>query len=258
MITFVDFSFFDSLSQFLIIGSIVFLSQFVYSVAGFGSGMVAISLLALLYGDIDQFVPFFILHCIPTELYVSIQDRDKIDYKNNWIFIAFIVPFLFLGSFMLKKQSNQILLVLLGLLIVSLAVYYLLYEDKIHLNIRNNRWWIVFFSALSGVGGGLFAIGGPPLIFYFKSIRLNKIEFRVALLSIFLAITIFRIIIYLILDFYSWAIVWASVLTFPFTLFGLYMGILWHHKISETVFKKLTSTLLLISGLLILLKSLMR
>jgi len=249
-----ELTFFTSVQQFLIIGGIIFLSQFVYSAIGFGSGMIAISLLTLLYGQIDLFVPFFTLLCLPAEAWISIKDRHQINYQHTWIFLVFIIPALFLGSLLLKQESNQRLLLLLGAVIVIFALYYLFFEDRIRFNLQH-RGWLLFFGVLSGVLGGLFAIGGPPLIFYFKSIRLNKTEFRVALMSIFLAMTIARFVIYVGLGFYSVPMLWSMGLTLLFAVAGLIAGMRFHDLLPETLFKRLTSFVLFISGLLLFLKN---
>ncbi|HMA69491.1 MAG TPA: hypothetical protein VKN74_06430, partial [Candidatus Mcinerneyibacterium sp.] len=72
---------FPNISGLILISLIIFLSQIIYSSIGFGSGMFAISLFTLFYGNIDYFVPFFILVCLPTEIFISIKDRKLINYK---------------------------------------------------------------------------------------------------------------------------------------------------------------------------------
>ncbi len=74
---------FQGWGQYVLVGAIVFLGQFIYTAIGFGSGMVTISLLALLFGNINVFVPFFLLLCLPTELTVSFKDRDPVEIRSR-------------------------------------------------------------------------------------------------------------------------------------------------------------------------------
>ena len=71
---------FTSPAHIGVIGFVVFLGQVVYGALGFGSGMVTITLLTLIYGKLDSFVPFFLLLCVPTESYVAFRDRKLIDF----------------------------------------------------------------------------------------------------------------------------------------------------------------------------------
>jgi uncharacterized membrane protein YfcA len=254
MTGFMELTFFESTLQIIIISSIIFLSQFIYSAIGFGAGMFAISLLTLIYGDISFFVPFFVMLCFPTETYISLKDRKQIDFRHNWKFLLFIVPALFFGAFILDREGDQSLQTALGVVIIILSVYYLFFEHKISLSLKSRLWFLVF-GGISGFLGGLFGMAGPPLIFYFKSIKLGKREFRVALLSLFLAMTFFRLIFYYFLDNYSWKMLYSAMFMIPFVLLGLLTGVIAHDRIPEEKFKTVTSVVLFICGILIVLKN---
>ena len=247
---------FPNISGLILISLIIFLSQIIYSSIGFGSGMFAISLFTLFYGNIDYFVPFFILVCLPTEIFISIKDRKLINYKKTWYFLLTIFPPLLLGSYLLKKAENVWLMITLGLIIILLSLYHLFLETKFTPKLKNHSW-VIIFGALSGILGGLFGMSGPPLIFYFKSIKLNKYQFRVALMSIFLFMTIMRITFYSTLGLFSSRILLSSLLMIPIGLLGLFTGNILHNLIPEKKFKDITSMVLLISGILIIIKNIL-
>lgn len=257
MTGFLEYTFFESWEQFLVIGCIIFISQIIYATIGFGSGMFAISLLALFYGKLNIFVPFFVLLCAPTELYITWKDRKLIDLKHHWKFILAICPFLFLGSFLLSYAQNSFVLILLGILIIFLATYHLLWEEKLHFNL-SSKFWIPFFGSISGILGGLFGMAGPPLIFFFKNQRMEKKNFRVALLSIFALMTLMRITFYLQLNFFTREMILSSIFILIFALTGMGIGYKLHDVISEKLFKQITSVALFISGLLIVVKNIMK
>ncbi|MDD3051806.1 MAG: sulfite exporter TauE/SafE family protein [Candidatus Cloacimonetes bacterium] len=249
-----SYTLFTDVYQMLIIGFIIMFSQIIYASLGFGSGMFAISILAYLYGRLDFIVPMFTIVCLPTELYITIKDRKEINLRTSGIFLIIIIPALLYGSVLLRNSQNKIFLLLLGLIILLLSAYYLFFEDKLKFALKQ-FYWIPFFGIISGILGGLFGMAGPPLILYFKHIKLSKSEFRVALLSIFSVMTFFRIIFYSFLGIISCDLIMTSLSVTIFALIGLCIGNLLHSHISEFFFKKITAITLIVSAVLIIIKN---
>jgi uncharacterized protein len=246
---------FQGWGQYVLVGVIVFLGQFIYTAIGFGSGMVTISLLALFFGNINVFVPFFLLLCLPTELTVSFKDREHIDFHRTGKFLLFIFPGLIAGAYLLKSSPDRGLVIWLGVIVSLLAVYYLFFEEKTTFTLKN-RAWIPFFGGISGLLGGVYGISGPPLIVYFKALKMDKTSFRVALLSIFLAMSIFRTGLYAAIHLYTLPILTSTIFALPFALLGVLTGMHAHHRIPEQLFRRITSVVLLASGILLLFKNL--
>ncbi len=245
---------FQGWGGFLAVGVIVFLGQFIYAAIGFGSGMVTISLLALFFGNVNVFVPFFLLLCLPTELTITFKDREHIDFHRAWKFLLFIFPGLVAGAWLLKSAPDRGLVVWLGGIVVLLALYYLFFEEKTAFTLKNPLW-IPFFGGFSGFLGGVYGISGPPLIIYFKALRMDKTAFRVAMLSIFLAMSVFRTGLYAAVHLYTLPVLVSTVYSLPFALFGVLTGMWAHRRIPEKLFRQLTSIVLLISGILLLWKN---
>ncbi len=246
---------FQGWGQYILVGAIVFLGQFIYTTIGFGSGMVTISLLALFFGNINIFVPFFLLLCLPTELTISFKDREHIDFHRTGKFLLFIFPGLMAGAWLLKSAPDRGLVFWLGIIVTMLALYYLFFEERATFTLKNPVW-IPFFGSISGILGGVYGISGPPLIVYFKALKMDKTSFRVALLSIFLAMSIFRTGVYAAIHLYTLPIIIGTVLVLPFALLGVLAGIKAHHRIPEQLFKQIASVVLLASGVLLIWKNL--
>ncbi|MCK5684232.1 sulfite exporter TauE/SafE family protein [bacterium] len=236
------------------LGVVFFISQIIYSVAGFGSGMFAISILSLLYGKPDFFVPLLVLACIPTELYVTLKSFKNLSFKDNLPIYLGSFPALIAGTFFLKNTNSSFLLFLMGFILL-LSCMASFYRSK-----SNNKKKIpglpsFIIGLFSGLLGGLFGMAGPPLIIYFQFLNMNKTEFRNSLLSIFLVMSIMRVTIYS----------WESLITFntfiwmlyilPFSITGLIIGNKLHKKIEEDLFKKLVTALLLILSISLIVKS---
>ncbi|MCG8568718.1 MAG: sulfite exporter TauE/SafE family protein [Spirochaetes bacterium] len=249
-----DFFLFDSFSSFLLFGSIFFLGQFVYAALGFGSGMVTISLLALFVGDINLIVPLFILICLPTEITVFIKDRKHLKPRQTGLFMLFITPGLLLGGYILKVVQDDSLVFYFGIIIVFLSLYYLLLEERFPVFLQGKKW-IGITGSISGFLGGTYGISGPPLIFYFKSQKLSKTDFRLTLLTIFLFMTIIRIIFFLFLGLLEMKTFVSALTFFPFVVTAIWLGNKVHHHINEHFFKKVTTVFLLVNGILLIAKN---
>ena len=244
---------FISPEQFFIVGLIIFLSLFIYSTIGFGAGMIAVSLAGLYYGKLEIFVPLLLLLTLPAEVVISIKDRKFLDFRKLGFFVALSLPTMFAGALLLKSYSTESwILALMGLIITALALYFLKY-DRNAIRLKGS-FWKYLMGLISGLLGGIYGIGGPPMIIYFKVIQLEKSEFRVTLLSIFLFMAITRFGIYLFMGFYNRELFMGALSMVPFMLLGLVSGMILHGKISEKRFRMLTSLFLLVCGLLLILK----
>jgi uncharacterized membrane protein YfcA len=215
--------------------------------------MVTLSLLTLIHGDLKVSVPFLILLCIPTEAAVVLRHRKMLRNRPE---THHLIPFIFLGliagTFLLKEIPNPDLIRSLGILIMVVAFYYLIFENRIKAALSTFIWKPIM-GILSGTLGGTYGISGPPLIIFFKARKLDKGQFRTVLLSLFLFMSACRLIFYLIFNLFTLRILISSIICLPFVGLGLYTGARFHHIIPESLFKTITSIVLFISGLLLFL-----
>ncbi len=248
-----DWTFFNGLADYLLVAGIVFFGQLIYATLGFGAGMVTLSLLTLFHGDLKLSVPFLILLCIPTEVIVVIRNRSMLkNVPETRQLIPYIFIGLILGTLLLKKIPNPDLIRALGILIMAVAFYYLIFEKRIK-SALSSFFWQPLLGSLSGMLGGTYGISGPPLIIFFKARKLDKGQFRTILLSLFLFMSVCRLIFYLGFNLFTFKILISSIFCLPFVGLGLYAGARLHRSISESLFKTITSIVLFISGLLLIL-----
>jgi len=245
---------FSSIEELLLVAAIVALGQIVYALAGFGSGMVSVSLFALAFGDLKFFVPVFLLLCLPTEVAVTWQSRSLQNWRRTALVLAAALPTLALGAWLLGSIDSSLLAFFLGLLIVVLGFYYLLLEERLRFSFTR-KWHLVAASSAGGILGGLFGVAGPPLILYFKSLRLDKDAFRAALFGIWLCMTCIKIPMYAGLGLYSVKSLWWALILLPASFAGARLGMRLHRAVSEAAFKRFTSLLLIASGVLLALQN---
>ncbi len=243
-----------SMEELLVGAAVVALGQFVYAMAGFGSGMVSVSLYALLVGDLRFFVPAFLLLCLPTETAITWRTRHLQDWPRTLRVVAWSLPTLALGAWMLGFVHARALALGLGFVIAALGAWYLFFESRVFLRF-DRPWHLPAASLAAGLLGGLFAVAGPPIILYFKSLRLDKSAFRAALISIWLCMTCLKIPMYAALGLYSgrsfaFAGAWLAA-----SATGAWAGNALHARIPETVFRRLTSFLVLAAGVLLIVQN---
>lgn len=252
-----DLTIFSSYHDLAFVCVVILISQFIYSTIGFGSGMIAISLFALAYGRLDVFIPFFILICLPAEGYISIKEWRRTELKTTLLFLGISAPTIILGSFLLKSKGEEPwIIIALGIVITFIALYFLIFEEfkPIPLD-RDSVAAKIIVASLSGILGGLYAISGPPLIIYFRSIGLGKREFRAALMSIYFGMSIIRIASYIPLGMIPLKMLVSCLMALPFVLAGIYLGDRLHSWMPERIFKRAVSFILLVSGLMLILKN---
>ncbi len=255
------------MEELILAGCIVALGQFVYAIAGFGSGMVSISLYALAFGDLRFFVPVFLLLCLPTELGVTFQTRKQGSTRQALWILALATPTLLLGAWGLGRLDTRILALLLGVVIAVLALYYLVMERGRPIGGtepgsggtaaqgRLPGIFMVSMSLVAGLLGGLFGVAGPPLIVYFKSLKLDKTAFRASLIRVWLGMSLLKVFMYAGMGLFSLRSLIVVAWLLPASWLGAVAGMKAQNRLSEAHFRVFTSLLLLTSGLLLVWKN---
>lgn len=213
---------------------------------GFGGGLVAIPLLCLLY-PVKEAVTLYLFFQI-MEIGLIFRSRSQIDWTAAKRVIPVALVFVLIGTFSLTYFSETILRGTLSLIIVSYLVKEVFFS---HLSLKNKDSTLFAFFA-GGLGGwlqGLFGAGGPGFLIYFNEIGLDKYRFRVTMLLLSFLCNLVRVLTSLYTGLFSEKIVTLAIYCLPVVCLALYAGYQLHHRISETVFKRLTYTVLLISSL---------
>lgn len=114
----------------------------------------------------------------------------------------------------------------------------------------------IIFGSLGGFVGALFGTGGPFYVIYLKTHQLDKSVFRATVATIFLIDGGARIIGYASNGLYTPQVLILVALLFPVLLAGMYIGHHLHLNIDQKRFNLVISIMLLLSGILLMVKSL--
>jgi len=239
---------FRSIPEFLVVAGALGLSQLVYSLVGFGSGLIAVGILAMVMPEIVDVIVVLMLVCLPVEITLIWRSWKALDRKNVALVCAGILIGVPLGTELLTTENPMGLLMLLGIFLVVVGIAFLLLPQ------RGRVDWPVWAAPPigrgSGVLSGMFGTGAPPLIIYYQLGRVDKLVFRSNLLAIFLCMALVRLISYSATGLITPARVWSALAVSPAILLGAWLGNRIHLQMSEARFRVVVSCLLVALGLL--------
>jgi len=224
--------------------AIAFLGAIVVGLTGFGSALITIPL-ATYVVPLPFALALYALVDLSSAAAIGFEN-PKNAVRDEW---KRLVPMILVGTVigvpLLVNLPRHAALLLLGLFIVSYAVYALLRPGQ---RVVSQNW-----AWLAGLGGGItstvFGAGGPPYVISLSHRGLNKEAFRATmglttLTSISLRVVAF-IVTGLLLDPYVWL---TALLAIPAALAGVYVARKIYFAVSRDVLMKAVACVLLVSG----------
>ncbi len=232
--------------------SVLGVAYFIRGISGFGSGLVAVPLLALVF-PLSLVVPFILLLDFTASLVLGGVNFRQVRWGEVKPLLPFGVIGVALGTTMLVSLPKEPLLIGLGVFILVFALRSLL---NLHGDKLVSRWWALPASLTGGTVGGLFGTGGPPYVIYLQHRLKDKGQLRATLSGVFFLEGLFRIGTFVAAGLLVKAEVWQSfALGLPIALAALYGGSHVHTGLSQTQMTRVIGALLLLSSLSVFVKA---
>jgi len=229
---------------------IIFIAYVLKGLSGFGSGLVAIPLLAF-FLPIPFIVPVLALLSYTGTVYQSIRYRKDVVWRDLLPLLPFSLAGITIALWLLINVNVTVLTFTLGVFIFCYAVYSLLPH-----NIKSgSRWWAIAAGSFAGLIGALFGTGGPFYVLYLKMRQVNKQQFRATITMIFLVDGGARMFGYYYSDLFTYKMLLLALVLLPVLILAMYVGQHLHIKINDNRFNQVVSILLLVSGLSLAVKS---
>lgn len=224
---------------------ILLFAYFLRGITGFGSGLIAIPLLAHILP-----LTFVVPMVLVLDFVASIVLSSHMHLQVRWDEIRSLIPTsivgILAGSVMLVSLPREPLLVSLGLFVIFFGLRYVF---NVHSENPISRWWSIPTGLSGGLIGALFGTGGPPYVVYLSHRLHDKTQLRGTLSGLFLIDGAFRLISFLILGLLLQPEMLSSLLIgFPVTAIGLYLGNKVHLGITHRQQLAIIGSLLLVSG----------
>ena len=206
--------------------------------SGFGSSLVAIPLLRILYGEITTehiaiLVAFSLV--LNTLLLVENKGFHPESLKRVWLIPLFGVIFTFVGIQVLFSVSGDVLGYIAGSFII-LAILNKVFGFRVKLH--DTPFTRIVVGALSGIGNGIASIDGPPVVIYLTSINAPKVQFKNVLAAHFLVMGVVAVGIHLFSGSYTIDGLMLLGMMLICTAVGLFIGMFLSRRSNEKVFQQ--------------------
>lgn len=234
----------------VVLGGCILLGFTLEAITGFGGTVIALALGALLL-PIPVLVPILVPLSLAMGVGLVWRHRGHVDRQ---LLLRLVLPAMLAGTAVGYAVRSMLdptwMRQIFGVLVVWSAARMLWQQCSRNALVRRPLWLTRTLTILAGVTHGLFASGGPLLVYALSGMALDKTHFRLTLLAV-----------WLVLDGVLTMAFWAdgqlhqallpALAYLPVVGLGAWLGERLHHKVSEKLFQRCTSALLLVTGLLL-------
>jgi len=232
--------------------AILLAAYFIRGITGFGSGLIAVPLLAL-FLPLKFVVPLILLLDFTASIVIGGFNFKRVKWDEIGVLIPFGVVGVVLGTSLLVSLPPEPML-------IALAGFVFVFAVRSILNIRSDkpisRGWAVPASLTGGTVGALFGTGGPPYVIYLTHRIHDKSDLRATFSALFFTEGVTRIASFLVAGLLMTSQVWiAYFAALPLILGALYLGGRVHVGLTPLQMTRLVGVLLLVSSVSLLFKA---
>lgn len=228
----------------------LFFAYLIRGIAGFGSGLIAVPFLSLV-SPVPVVVPLVVALDFIGSASQGLHNAGQIAWKEQLVLIPFMVVGVAVGLFLIKTVPTPILGRALGGFVIAYAIYQWLPLPTL----RASRLAATSCGLLGGLVGTVFGTGGPFYVIYLNLRGLERSVFRATFAANFLIDGGIRLIAYAVMGLFRWETLALLAGALPVAGAGLYLGGHIQLGLSQRVFVRFISALLVVSGLALLSKS---
>ncbi|TDY00553.1 sulfite exporter TauE/SafE family protein [Thiohalophilus thiocyanatoxydans] len=240
------------LELLLTTGAILLAAYIFRGITGFGSGLIAIPLLAL-FMPLTFVVPYISFVDVAASLVHGWRHRRHTAWREVLTVLPFTILGVALALYLLKNLDRSTLSNALGGFVLLFALYSLI-GPTLNRHQCSARWSVAAGS-LGGIVGTLFGTGGPLYVIYYQLRGLSKNTFRSTIATVFLIEGGIRLVGYAAAGLYHLEILFWITASLPLMAIGLYIGGHIHTSITQRQFQHAIGILLIISGVALLTKT---
>ena len=228
---------------------IVFLAYLVRGICGFGSGLIAIPILSLMF-PLKVAVPLVVMLDYLASAGQGVSLRQSIQWREiaRLIFPALIG--VSAGLLIFHKVDAGLLTRFLGGFVFLYALYALWGPEMP----KASSWWSLPAAVSGGAVGTLVGTGGPFYVTYLKARQVGKTAFRATFACIFILDGAARVTGYVGTAVVDIQLLFLLAMSLPVMILGMYLGGKIHTSLSAEIFTRGISILLLASGASLMLR----
>lgn len=228
----------------------VFLGGLSRGFAGFGAALIIIPVLVILYGPVPAVILMSLIE-VPGVLQLS---RTAI-YEANWRAIA---PLCFAAAITLPIGAWSLAVLDPDVVRRSIAGIVVVFGLLIATGWRYRGQVTRTLSAGVGVVGGfcsgISAIGGPPVVMFLIASGSNAAQTRAGIVAYFSLSMVLRLVALGWQDLFTRDALLLSLIMTPIYMGGIWIGSHFFKGASETLFRRVVVTLVVVIGIIALVK----
>lgn len=233
---------------------IIFFSFTVEAASGFGSIVLAVTLGSLLF-PIKTMVPLLAALNLFLGCYILTRYFRRVDWR---LLTRRILPFMVMGTavgaVLSTHLANQGLKIVFGALVVLFSLTQLYRIALLRLRPEKTtaqerpEWLTSLLMGLAGVTHGLYASGGPLLVYSLAGLNREKQVFRATLSAVWFVLNCILIIYFANVGQFTVQTARTILYFIPVIAVAIFLGEWLHHRINETHFKTFVYFLLVVAG----------
>jgi len=229
---------------------IIFLAFLTRALTGFGSALISVPLLALLF-DLKFVVPLESVLEVGFTLLLIRKVYPDIHKPTLLPMIGGAILGTLLGTYILRTLGDVFLKRALGVSILLFAVYFWK-EDRPQRSQNLSAYWGILAGTGGGVLGGLFGTSGPPFVAYLAYKLKEKEVLRATLIGMFAVDYTWRTAVFAFSGLISADLLFFALCLAPALVLGTILGQGIHLRITERQFRRTVAGVLFTSGILLL------
>lgn len=228
-------------------------AYFIKGLCGFANTLVFTTILS--FGTVNANIsPIDLLLGYPSNLILTWKNRKKLDPKVYIPLAVLVLAGSIPGALLLKNVDARAIKLVFGVVVVGLGAG-MLSREYSKKRVHSSRIVLAVIGVLAGILCGLFGIGAL-LAAYVNRVTEDDGSFKANISAVFIVDNTFRIILYRMLGLLTFGTVKSALILIPFAFLGLFTGITCGNYVEEKTVRKITSILLVLSGISLILKNL--
>lgn len=228
-------------------------AYFIKGLCGFANTLVFTSILS--FGVANANIsPIDLLLGYPTNIILTWKNRKKLDLKVYLPLAAMVLAGSVPGALLLKNVDARVIKLVFGVVVVLLGAE-MLSREYSNRKLRSSKPVLLLIGVTAGVLSGMFGVGAL-LAAYVSRVTEGGDAFKANISAVFIADNTFRIVLYSVLGLLTFDTVKFVLTLLPFALLGLFAGMRCSSRMDEKLVRKITSVLLILSGISLILKNL--
>ena len=226
-------------------------ASFVQRTTGFGFGIFIMTMLPFFLPTYGEATTLSGLLAITTSAVIVWRLREHVIWKRLWTILLTFIIVSTIAIFALKRIEDHILRQILGVALIVISIYFVLFSQKIKL--LTTKKVQVGAGTLSGLMGGFFGMQGPPAVLYFIQSEPSKEHYMAMTQTYFVIGNVMMTFVRAYNGFFTTTVLTDYCFGLGGVIIGTTLGAYVFKHIPNRIFRYIVYAYIAVSGVVILL-----